>query len=1288
MKKKKILFGSLALAALATLAACGGGNESQTTTPAPTPTSTAEVVPTTTADVPSTTSQTPATTSEQSAVKVNVTLKNVDPFDETKQEVKEVTLDQTDATTGEKYGILTVADPTNEYKTFAGWFLDANFSQAADKTNITEAVTFFAKWDALYEEVKNGLGANEGLTSFNVACERAGGSNPITGQVVLSKDLTIGSFTLLQNGKMRFELKNGNPVVNTQGGNIKVTLSGEGTNNEIHANGLMASSDKTDKVCLYKIKSVAEDGTITLEDNPVAETDDISGSGATVEFEWKNLAAGDYVIKSGKTQGISIQFLNLWAVEKREKSPATSLELETTGVQKYLKGVDTEFDPTGLAVKAVYLNGSKKAVDQSDLLIDSSAVDFTTPGEYEVTIKHKTLELGEVKQSVFVLDAKELEVQDYILNSQVTQPLQVVYLKGATFEPKNLAVVAKAEATNKAGQKVTGEFTLSSSNYFIGSPALAEAGEKEITVTFGDVSTSYKIQVIDSKLTGTKAVYVTVNPENTAVAVDGENATAKTITQALQILELSELSANAQKFVYIAPGTYNEKLEIKLPNVILLNAYASSGLEAAPKGENEAIIVYDAMSGKTDANGLSHGTIGSATVSVRANATDFLAYGITFKNYYNTHDLYTESKAISSNTQAVALLVEADRSQVVCCNISSYHDTLYARNGRQLYWKTYIEGRTDYIFGDSDVTALFEDCIIHTLGANQDKNGGYVACNKGSDSAFGYVFDRCVFEADAPTEDGKGVANGTVSLGRTWDEGMRLYIVNSTISAAYAKTDFGHGEPVEEGSTSLKNPRYTEMNKGKSPAKNNIKEYNNTGAGALTKAEAANYTSVEVLETLNRAQTIIDMFSATDKLKYAYTWPVAKNVMGLVSEDDPEEIKVTFVVSEAVSPKMDWYKGFKFSEAFAKELLASSGVEGSIQGFYSDAAKTTAFNFGQAFTQDTTLYVKVSASAEVVDLTEFKGYEYNTQTDWKVTTSGNQKISPTIGGTKDSADAVNCPKFAVNEGIKNVTKFAKGAYQIDLEMLSASTGTSNSINATVNLYAEDGTTLVKTATWEGVTVSKLTKKSTISITSDTEFYFVEVLYSGNVATKDFGIYSLTGKVYFAGEGQTTPVANKITQLDTSKLDSKVTAGTVVSGIFTIYGKADGTAVSVSNVHTSFATVDNKATTITKVLKLNAGKAVAGSSAANCVVITLDSQATINIVATKKSATSNAKLVLYNAEGTKVKESDGIDAFEATNINTITFENVAAGTYYLGASADGFYLFDLQVVQAASQEANA
>ena len=255
-------------------------------------------------------------------------------------------------------------------------------------------------------------------------------------------------------------------------------------------------------------------------------------------------------------------------------------------------------------------------------------------------------------------------------------------------------------------------------------------------------------------------------------------------------------------------------------------------------------------------------------------------------------------------------------------------------------------------------------------------------------------------------------------------------------------------------------------------------------------------------------------------------------------------------------------------------------------------------------------------------------------------------------------------------------------------MLSASTGTSNSINATVNLYAEDGTTLVKTATWEGVTVSKLTKKSTISITSDTEFYFVEVLYSGNVATKDFGIYSLTGKVYFAGEGQTTPVANKITQLDTSKLDSKVTAGTVVSGIFTIYGKADGTAVSVSNVHTSFATVDNKATTITKVLKLNAGKAVAGSSAANCVVITLDSQATINIVATKKSATSNAKLVLYNAEGTKVKESDGIDAFEATNINTITFENVAAGTYYLGASADGFYLFDLQVVQAASQEANA
>ena len=66
---------------------------------------------------------------------------------------------------------------------------------------------------------------------------------------------------------------------------------------------------------------------------------------------------------------------------------------------------------------------------------------------------------------------------------------------------------------------------------------------------------------------------------------------------------------------------------------------------------------------------------------------DFHAENITFENSFGT------------GSQAVAVLVEADRLVFKHCRFLGWQDTLYAKNGRQYYEDCYIEGHVDFIFG-------------------------------------------------------------------------------------------------------------------------------------------------------------------------------------------------------------------------------------------------------------------------------------------------------------------------------------------------------------------------------------------------------------------------------------------------------------------------------------------------------------------------------------------------------------------------------------------------------------
>jgi pectinesterase len=123
------------------------------------------------------------------------------------------------------------------------------------------------------------------------------------------------------------------------------------------------------------------------------------------------------------------------------------------------------------------------------------------------------------------------------------------------------------------------------------------------------------------------------------------------------------------------------------------------------------------------------------------------------------NDFFAKNLTIQNTSgevgQAVALNVNADRAFFFNCTFLGNQDTLYTSGeGTKNYFSNcYIEGTTDFIFGDA--TVLFENCEIHS------KKDSYItAASTPQGIAFGYVFKGCKLTA------AEGV--GQVYLGRPW----------------------------------------------------------------------------------------------------------------------------------------------------------------------------------------------------------------------------------------------------------------------------------------------------------------------------------------------------------------------------------------------------------------------------------------------------------------------------------------------------------------------------------------
>ena len=303
---------------------------------------------------------------------------------------------------------------------------------------------------------------------------------------------------------------------------------------------------------------------------------------------------------------------------------------------------------------------------------------------------------------------------------------------------------------------------------------------------------------------------------------------------------LSAMTANggARAVIFIKNGRYREKLTIDRPRITLL-------------GENRdsTVITYDAAADTPSPGGGTYGTRGSFTL--RIVAPDFRAENLTIENAFdyaaNAAKADTDSTKFR-NPQGVALMTDlgSDRATFVNVKILGHQDTLFTNSGRQYFFKCYIAGHVDFIFGAGK--SVFDDCDIVSLDRGSRTNNGYItAASTPVSQRYGFLFFRSRLKKERPS-----MAPASVTLGRPWHP-----FADPDAVASVAFIDTWMDDHIgEKGWDRMSSVDSTGTRIWYEPQSARFAEYGSRGPGALksqsrlvlSSKEAAKITPAEVLD--------------------------------------------------------------------------------------------------------------------------------------------------------------------------------------------------------------------------------------------------------------------------------------------------------------------------------------------------------------------------------------------------------------------------------------------------------
>lgn len=301
------------------------------------------------------------------------------------------------------------------------------------------------------------------------------------------------------------------------------------------------------------------------------------------------------------------------------------------------------------------------------------------------------------------------------------------------------------------------------------------------------------------------------------VAKDGSGD----FTTIQQAIDACKIFPDKPIIIFVKNGLYKEKVAILEGN---------THLRIIGESVEKTIISWDDHFSKMNRGRNST----FYTYTLKVEASDFRMENITVEN------------TAGPVGQALALCVEGDRCVFINCRFLGNQDTIYAagRPGRQLFLNCYIEGTTDFIFGEA--TAYFEKCTLHAKS-----NSFITAASTAKEKPFGYVFYECNITAK------EGV--NKVLLGRPWRGFAKVAFIKCNLGPFIAPQGWNNWSKAENENTVT------------------YVEYKNRGEGA------------------NRSQRVAWSRELTDKEAYLYTKENVFKTSFIVSENNQEWFNLTSV---------------------------------------------------------------------------------------------------------------------------------------------------------------------------------------------------------------------------------------------------------------------------------------------------------------------------------------------------------------------------------------------------------
>ncbi len=315
-----------------------------------------------------------------------------------------------------------------------------------------------------------------------------------------------------------------------------------------------------------------------------------------------------------------------------------------------------------------------------------------------------------------------------------------------------------------------------------------------------------------------------------------------TLKEALEYVNAMPAEANDKRVtIHIAPGTYRAQHILTRPNVSLVNTdpsqdviltwYYGIGYKYYSAGSdgyyNELNAVDKYLKNGKDTEKTANVARWGGAFNIRSTATDFYAENIFFEHSFNKYITEEEiadgvapsgaeaikydrtsptadAKSRAATERAAAIIVEGDRGEFYKCKFSSSQDTLYINPQIREYFKEcFVEGMTDYIFGDGQV--VFEDCILNFCGYSDNTAGGHLTATKYDFGGKGYLFYDCKVTA---TNEGTIKPSKESDFGRPWGANSTVTYFNTTV----------YGDIITKRG-------YTDMS-GAKPESANYTEYN------------------------------------------------------------------------------------------------------------------------------------------------------------------------------------------------------------------------------------------------------------------------------------------------------------------------------------------------------------------------------------------------------------------------------------------------------------------------------